>query len=147
MPGDGLTSLASLAASLAVFLIVMALGLALNFAALRTRRHHIVERLGQPEQRAEALLKQWLCPEQRATLDRCGYFEVKGSHSGKWYRIRYGRSMNIDELGENGVRAAVWCFGPEGRLPLGDVMLAQKLALETDELAALAVANRSNLGY
>ena len=51
MPGDGLTSLASLAASLAVFLIVMALGLALNFAALRTRRHHIVERLGQPEQR------------------------------------------------------------------------------------------------
>jgi len=72
---------------------------------------------------------------------------VKGSHSGKWYRIRYGRSMNIDELGENGVRAAGWCFGPEGRLPLGDIMLAQKLALETDELAALAVANRSNLGY
>jgi hypothetical protein len=50
--------------------------------------------------------------------------------------------MNIDELNERGTRIAVWCFGPEGPLPIGDVMLAQKLALETNEKAALAVANR-----
>ena len=34
------------------------------------------------------------------------------------------------------------CFAPDGYLVPGDVMLAQKIALETDELATLAVANR-----
>jgi hypothetical protein len=50
--------------------------------------------------------------------------------------------MNIEELDERGSRVAVWCFLPEGRLALGDIMLAQKIALETNERAALAVANR-----
>jgi hypothetical protein len=49
--------------------------------------------------------------------------------------------MNIEEIDDNGSRVAVWCFGPTGYLPLGDNMLAQKIALETDEQAALAVAN------
>jgi hypothetical protein len=35
-----------------------------------------------------------------------------------------------------------WCFVPEGSLVAGDVMLAQKIALETSEYAALAVARR-----
>ena len=52
-----------------------------------------------------------------------------------------------DEFDGRGVRIAVWCFGPEGHLPLGDVMLAQKLALETDEQAALAIANRNSGTY
>jgi hypothetical protein len=34
--------------------------------------------------------------------------------------------------------AVVYCFGPEGELPIGDVMLAQKIALENNEQAALA---------
>ena len=46
--------------------------------------------------------------------------------------------MNVDELDQHGVRIAAWCFGPEGELPIGDVMLAQKIALENDERAALA---------
>jgi hypothetical protein len=50
--------------------------------------------------------------------------------------------MNIDELDKDGTPVAVWCIGPAGRLPIGDSMLAQKIALETDEQAALAVANR-----
>jgi hypothetical protein len=90
------------------------------------------------EQRAYALLKRWLSPEQVAQLECCGYFEVRGSHSGKRYRIRGHRNMNIDELDGEGSRIAVWCFGPAGNLPLGDHMLAQKIALETDEQAALA---------
>ena len=49
--------------------------------------------------------------------------------------------MNIDELDGEGSRVAVWCFGPTGNLPVGDNMLAQKIALETDEQAALAVVN------
>jgi hypothetical protein len=39
--------------------------------------------------------------------------------------------------------SAEWCFVPEGNLVAGDVMLAQKIALETNERAALAVAYRS----
>ena len=65
-----------------------------------------------------------------------------GCHSGKRYRICRGRQMNVHELDQNGVQIAVWCFGPEGCLPVSDIMLAQKIALETDEHAALAVANR-----
>ena len=53
--------------------------------------------------------------------------------------------MNVDELDQYGVRSAAWCFGPEGELPIGDVMLAQKIALENDEMAALALANRGSI--
>jgi hypothetical protein len=34
-----------------------------------------------------------------------------------------------------------WCFVPRDPLVAGDVMLAQKIALETDEQGALALAN------
>ena len=36
-----------------------------------------------------------------------------------------------------------WCFVPDGDLVAGDVMLAQKIALETNERSALSVAHRS----
>ena len=67
-----------------------------------------------------------------------------GGNSGKHYRIRPTRQMNVDELDDYGVRIAAWCFGREGDLPIGDVMLAQKIALENNERAALALANRGN---
>jgi len=94
------------------------------------------------EQRAYTLLKRWLSTEQLVQLERHGYFEMRGSHSGRCYRIRRERNMNIEELDGGGSRVAVWCFGPVGCLPLGDNMLAQKIALETNEQAALAVGNR-----
>jgi hypothetical protein len=34
-----------------------------------------------------------------------------------------------------------WCFAPQGDLAVGDVMLTQKIALETMEWKALASAN------
>jgi len=80
-------------------------------------------------------------PEQLAQYEREGQFEVVGCHTGKRYRIRRVGHMNIDELSKQGSRVAVWCFGPQGYLPVGDVMLAQKIALETNEKAALQVAN------
>ena len=67
-----------------------------------------------------------------------------GGNSGKHYRIRPARQMNVDELDQHGERISAWCFGPEGDLPIGDVMLAQKIALEKNERAALALANRGN---
>jgi hypothetical protein len=89
------------------------------------------------------LLEEWLSPQQRAQYKSSGSFEVTGSDSGTRYRIWRARQMNIEELDSDGKPAAIWCFLPEGRLPCGDVMLAQKLALENDEQAALAVAKRA----
>lgn len=97
---------------------------------------------GDAEQKALDLLKQWLSSAQLAQYESNGHFEVTGCHSGKRYRIRRGHQMNIYELDAHGAQIVIWCFGPEGGLPVGDVMLAQKIALETDEHPALAVANR-----
>ena len=69
-------------------------------------------------------------------------FRSEGLH-GQVLSYSLGRNMNIYEVGTGQTQVAIWCFGPVGHLPLGDVMLAQKLALKTDEQAALAVANRS----
>jgi len=96
------------------------------------------------EEKGLTLLKEWLSPAQLAQYEKFGYFEVTGGNSGRRYRIRPTRQMNVDELDEHGARTAAWCFGPEGELPIGDVMLAQKIALENNEEAALEVANRGS---
>jgi hypothetical protein len=93
------------------------------------------------EARGLKLLKQWLSPEQLAQYDAKSYFEVTGCHSGKRYRISHGTSMNTRELDGAGCPCVGWCFAPKGHLVAGDIMLAQKIALETDERGALAVAN------
>jgi hypothetical protein len=112
--------------------------------ALVLGRARGLSRRGTAEDKALALLKQWLSPAQLAQYEHNGHFEVTGCYSGKRYRIRHGLQMNIDELDEHGAGTASWCFGPEGHLPIGDVMLAQKIALENDEQTTLAVANRGH---
>jgi hypothetical protein len=97
---------------------------------------------GEREARGLELMKEWLSSEQFAQYDAKSYFEVTGCHSGKRYRISHGTSMNIHELDGAGRPRVGWCFAPKGHLVAGDVMLAQKIALETDERRALAVANR-----
>ena len=94
------------------------------------------------EARGLELLKEWLSPEQFAHYDAKSNFEVIGCHSGKRYRVSRGTSMNIHELDGAGRPCVGWCFVPKGHLVAGDIMLAQKIALETDERGALAVANR-----
>jgi hypothetical protein len=97
---------------------------------------------GRPERevRGIRLLREWLSAEQLAQFNKHGYFEVTGCQSGKRFRIRYGAASNIYELDQYGYPTAGWCFVPNEPLVSGDVMLAQKIALETDELGALAVA-------
>jgi hypothetical protein len=60
-----------------------------------------------------------------------------------------GQRESIANLGENflhesdrcvGQTVCAWCFMPVGNLVAGDVMLAQKIAIERDERAAIAVA-------
>jgi hypothetical protein len=94
------------------------------------------------EARGIKLLREWLSPEQRAQFDANRYFDVIGSDSGKRYRIRYGCATNVHEIDGDGSSIVGWCFVPAGNLIAGDVMLAQKNALETNECRALAVANR-----
>ena len=95
-----------------------------------------------PEARATTLLREWLSPQQRAQFDAKGYFDVVGCDSGKRYRIHHGTSMNVHEKDDAGHSKLGWCFVPNRRLVAGDVMLAQKIALETCENSALAVASR-----
>lgn len=90
--------------------------------------------------RAVELLKQWLSPDQLTQYERDESIDVRGSSSGKRYRIHNGRSSNVAELDDAGVIVRRLCFLPEGNLPIADVMLAQKIALETDEAGALKVA-------
>ncbi|WP_247481223.1 hypothetical protein [Bradyrhizobium sp. 144] len=87
--------------------------------------------------RALRLLRSWLSPQQRADFDRKGYFDVVGCDTGKRYRIRRGTSANVNEIDEYGRLGTGRCFVPLGGLAQGDVMLAQKIALETDENRAL----------
>jgi hypothetical protein len=94
------------------------------------------------EARGITLLRQWLSPEQQAQFDSSKCFDVAGCDSGRRYRIRHGTGTNVHELDDAGRPVVGWCFVPSGHLVAGDVMLAQKIALETNERAALAVANR-----
>ena len=94
------------------------------------------------EAKAKALLKEWLSPEQLAQYERNRWFEVVGSKTGKRYRIQERQQQNVYELDAEGRPIRGWCFMPKGSLATGDVMLAQKIALETDEKGAMQVALR-----
>jgi len=97
------------------------------------------------EARGRRLLREWLSLDQRAQFDDKDYFEVVGCDSRRRYRI-YNRMTNrnvtnVYEIDDAGRPKVAWCFLPTGRLVAADIMLAQKIALETNEHNALAVAN------
>lgn len=97
---------------------------------------------GTPEGRSLRLLREWLSPLQSAQFAAKGYFEVVGGDTGKQYRIYAGASTNVCEVDENGRPTLGLCFLPLGELPVGDVMLAQKIALESCESRAIEAARR-----
>jgi hypothetical protein len=113
-------------------LIVMA-GLLHQYRRPRARTH--------AEKRAVALLLSWLTPEQEKQWQARGEFDVIGGDTGRRYRITYRAVMNVHELDPDGHSVKQWCFGPAGGLAVGDVLLAQKISLETMETKALAIAN------
>jgi hypothetical protein len=104
--------------------------------------YRIVRKSNSPEARGRRLLRRWLSEGQLAQFDARSFFDVIGCHTAKRYRIYYANVANVEELDKVGRPIVRYCFIPKGDLVPGDVMLAQKIALETDELAALAVANR-----
>nr|WP_080663644.1 hypothetical protein [Bradyrhizobium elkanii] len=95
-----------------------------------------------PEGKGRTLLRQWLTPAQRRQFEEQGYFDVVGCTTRRRYRVQYGSVANVQEISFEEQSGGILCFAPEGHLVPGDVMLAQKIALETDELGTLAVAKR-----
>nr|WP_027574411.1 hypothetical protein [Bradyrhizobium sp. WSM1743] len=95
-----------------------------------------------PEGRSLQLLREWLSPVQRLQFAGRGYFEVIGGDTGSKYRIYAGASTNVCEVDEKGRPTRGLCFMPRGDLPVGDVMLSQKIALECCESRTLEVARR-----
>jgi hypothetical protein len=98
------------------------------------------------EARGVAWLKSCLSPEQLADYDRTRSFTVFGGTTGHRYRICWGISQNIirtiEMLDGRELPVERLCFGPRG-VPIGDILLHQKIALEGDEEAALRIAGRS----
>jgi hypothetical protein len=96
------------------------------------------------EERARELLMSWLDPEQRKEFTKRAYFMVTGSAGGR-YRIHPQNAYGVYKLNADDTVEAQYCFLPRGaHQTIGDIMLAQKISLETDEEGTLAIANRTN---
>lgn len=95
---------------------------------------------GGPRKRAKRLLLEHLSREQALQFWRYGYFDVIGGTTHTRYRIHQRIAVNVEAM-HNGRVVKCLCFAPTGGLPWGDVLLAQKLALEHAEPEVLAVAN------
>ena len=116
------------------------------------RRHRIVHQRTElavqrptldAQRRGIRLLTQHLTPDQRAQYKSARYFHVVGGTTGTRYRIRHGLQFNVEIVDTKGRCHTCLCFAPTGHLVEGDVMLAQKVALELFESEALRVANRA----
>jgi hypothetical protein len=83
------------------------------------------------EGRAKALLFRYLVPEQKWELRAYRRITVIGQ-DGRTYRIYAWHGMNV-RLVENGQETYTFCIvpKPEHRLPVFDLILAQKVLIET----------------
>jgi hypothetical protein len=98
-------------------------------------------RAATPEQRGVALLLANLTPRQRRQYVRDRCFDVIGGVSATRYRLWHCFQQNVEELDQDGRRRWIWCFHPRETLVVGDVLLAQKTALELFEPEAIRVAH------
>lgn len=92
------------------------------------------------EKRACELLMSVLSPQQQAQYQEKHYFELRCGK--RTYRIHKGWARNITVL-EGNREVDHLCIHPTIRVPQEDNLVAQKLALETDERAFLSTANHS----
>ena len=88
---------------------------------------------------AERLLVEHLSQAQRAAYERDRFFEVVAAKS----RYRIYHDGSVRRLGEDGREVASYCIHPDEAIPAGDLALAKKLLLETDEVAFRRIANES----
>jgi hypothetical protein len=107
------------------------------FQRLRAQDVERHERSAKAEQAAKDLLLLCLSPEQRARYELDGNFEVKGNRSGNVY------SINCHSYAGNIRRSdgRIFCAHPPADVPMSDMILAQKLAIECYEEHFLEKAN------
>lgn len=87
------------------------------------------------EKRAEDLLRLCLSPQQIEDLEKkkCFYVEIDGKSGKKErYRIDRGSHGNVKQIDDKGSIIRSFCIQPSG-VPVGDVLLTQKLWLEASE--------------
>jgi hypothetical protein len=121
--------------------VPMALITALTLFAMMDTQLPTRELRRRAEEKGLYLLRSWLTPEQDEQWSRESAFDVVGCDTGTRYRITNSASMNVLELDKDGRSVKRWCFTPVGPIVQGDVLLAQKIALETMESHARSVAN------
>lgn len=91
--------------------------------------------------RARELLREALAKRQRDDFDATRSFHVAGA-SGRTYRIDPMRHRNVKALDRHGRVEWVLCASPaDDEIPVEDVMLAQKLLLETSEAEFIRRSN------
>jgi hypothetical protein len=98
------------------------------------------------EKRAEKLLQQSLNDRQREELSSKGFFTLRTvaeNREERFYRIRRGRSRNIEQVDASGRHLKTLCAHPAENVPDADTMLVQKLMLEAKEPEFLRIANHS----
>ncbi len=93
--------------------------------------------------KAEKLLLANLDSDQGAEFRKTRQFVVRSADGERCYRVEYGTAGNIRLLDKSGKAVAKFCIHPHVCLPVEDVMLCQKLLLETDEKEFLRIANRT----
>lgn len=94
--------------------------------------------------RAMDLLYSCLNDEQREMLRAHKKFRVV-SNKLNIFEICEGKTHNIYKLDMQGKRVENWCVLPQGELAMGDVLLAQKVWLETDEADTAKFANITHI--
>lgn len=112
------------------------------------RLEQIAERFGTVEDiesmltandRAEALLRECLSPQQRIELTAAERFRVRGGETGRIYGVELGNGFT-GLTADTCEPTASYCLHPEYWMPDADVALATKLALEDRELELETVA-------
>lgn len=92
--------------------------------------------------RANALLERHLSEWQLSLLKGRGWFIATGNETGRRYRIRRGWVGNVDVIDDDNNVSGKYCIHPACLIPTGDLMLLQKLMIESDERRFLATANK-----
>lgn len=98
-------------------------------------------------ERAQRMLGENLTPEQREELAANGHFTLavldRDSGERRLYRIKKGRSQNVQRVDDSGRVLKTLCAHPAIACPDEDTMLAQKLWLQNQEQEFLRIANHS----
>jgi hypothetical protein len=90
--------------------------------------------------KSRALLEEFLDDEQKTELVGAGCFHVQGL-DGYRYQIRVGQAHNVFRVADSGQKLVEYCLVTKGLLPVCDLLLTQKILLETDPETFHATAN------